>query len=268
MKPLSMIVCVLASLAAAGTSCSSSSGAPGGGSVGDGGSGSNEVTYCCIQAGVDTLEVTVPQSELAAEQAACTKAFGTYSAGPCPAGGYAGCCDQPKTQQTQCYFPSPITSSFQNDCTKGGGTWVAGDAGASDAGTGTDAATGPDAFVGTWLRGGTQTVTCPTGNPNTTTLAGDVIIALGSASGTIALTAPDGCVTSYAVTANVATAASGQTCNTTTEAGVAEAITTTSHTLTLAADGQTMVSDGTATIDKTEADTMCTLTSSGTFTKQ
>ncbi|HTQ44729.1 MAG TPA: hypothetical protein VMI75_18335 [Polyangiaceae bacterium] len=48
----------------------------------------------------------------------------------------------------------------------------------------------------------------------------------------VAVTAPDGCVTNYSVSGNVATAAAGQVCNTTTEAGVAETITVISHTLT------------------------------------
>jgi hypothetical protein len=41
-----------------------------------------------------------------------------------------------------------------------------------------------------------------------------------------------------------------------------------SHTLTLSADGGTLMSTGSSTLDKTATMTMCTLTASGTYTKQ
>jgi hypothetical protein len=85
---------------------------------------------------------------------------------------------------------------------------------------------------------------------NTTTLTGDLAIALDSTSGTITGTAPDGCVTNYSVSGNVASATPGQTCNTTTDAGVAEVITTSSRTLTLSADGSSLAVMGAETIDK------------------
>jgi hypothetical protein len=75
-------------------------------------------------------------------------------------------------------------------------------------------------------------------------------------------------MTSYSITGNVATATAGQSCNITTEAGIAETITVTSRTLTLSADGRTLTSQGSDTIDKTATGVVCTGMSSGTFAKQ
>lgn len=184
--------------------------------------------------------------------------------GPCPAAGYTGCCDKGgASMETDCYFPGPAAAGFQQACTMNGGTWTGGDAGASDGG-----ATGAAAFVGTWTRSGTQTVTCPGSPAMTTNLGGNLVIAAGSSSDTIVGTPPNGCMTTYTVSGNVASAMAGDTCSLTTEAGIAETITTHSHTLTLSADGQSLTTAENATIDKTATMTMCTAVASGTFTKQ
>ncbi len=150
-----------------------------------------------------------------------------------------------------------------------GGAPSRGDSGAvsaPDGGTVDDASGGgPGAFVGTWMRAGTETVTCPSGT-TTTNLTGDLMIQLAAASDTIAGLQPDGCLTIYTVAGDIATAESGQSCYPTTEAGV-EMISVISHTLTLSADGETLMSMGSENIDKTATMTECTSRSSGTYTK-
>jgi hypothetical protein len=193
--------------------------------------------------------------------------MGTYAAAPCPSTGFVGCCDKPSAQQMQCYYPSQNTSLYQSLCASTNGTWVGSDGGVSDAGATDASATGAAAFVGTWARSGTDTLTCPTGAPTTSTIKGDLVITLGTADGTITGTTPDGCATTYTVSGNVATAASGQTCSTTTDAGVAETVTVNSRTLMLSADGTSMDVMGNETVDKTASGVTCTRTGSGTYTK-
>jgi hypothetical protein len=272
MKAWTVMGLVLGATTAAAMACSSSGG---GGGSGDGGaSDAGGVTFSCTQSGIDCIQAVALPGEIPAEQDACAKSFGTFTNGTCPPGDYVGCCDKSSIQEVTCYFPEPIANDFEQMCTSTGGTWVPGDSGApgdggvpGDGGE-LDGAAGPEAFVGTWLRSGTQTVTCPTGNPTTTNITGDLVIALGSASDSIVGTQPDGCMTNYSVTGNVATAMAGQSCNTTTEAGVAEVITVTTRTFTLAADGKSLASTGSDTIDKTATGTVCTQTGSGTYTKQ
>jgi hypothetical protein len=246
--------------AVAAFSCSSKSNGGGGG--GDG------VTFSCTISGVSCIQAIAASSEIPAEQSACTKAGNSFAQAPCPDIAYAGCCNLPAAQEIDCYYPSIAVSVFQSACTKDGGTWMAGDGGVSDAGSNGDAASGPEAFVGTWARSGTETITCPTGNPNQVAITGNLVIALGSASNTITGTTPDGCQTSYTVSGAVASATPNQTCNITTEAGVAEVLTVSSRTFNLSADGQTITAQGNGTLDKTATSTTCTITSSGTYTKQ
>jgi hypothetical protein len=126
---------------------------------------------------------------------------------------------------------------------------------------------GAAAFVGTWARSGSQTVTCP-GGVTINAISGDLLITPGTTVGTIVGMQPDDCLTTYSVSGNVASAAIGQVCNTTTEAGVAETTTVVTHTLTLSADGSTLTSVGDGTLDKTATMTMCTTMGMGTYTKE
>jgi hypothetical protein len=128
-------------------------------------------------------------------------------------------------------------------------------------------ANGASAFVGTWLRSGSQTVTC-SGTVTVNALSGNLVITLGSTAGTIVGTQPDGCVTTYSVNGNVATAAPGQTCDVTFDGGLAEMVTVVSHTLSLSPDGNSLGSMASDKIDKTATMTMCTGTGSNTYTKQ
>jgi hypothetical protein len=260
----SRMFCALAAAAVTVFACSSGGG--GAGSSGDGGSGSSSggsgtVTFSCTVPDLCT-EVVGPPSGMAGELMACNTQNGTFGMG-CSTSGVVGCCNG---IVTQCAYSAAEAMVVQPLCAKNGRTWSAPDGGVANGAEG--GVSGAGAFVGTWARSGTQTVTCPTGNPTTTMLKGALVIALGSASGSITATQPDGCVTNYTVTGNVATAAAGQSCNVTTEAGIAETITVTTHTLTLSADGTTLMSMGTETIDKTATMTMCTAMSSGTYTKQ
>lgn len=59
-------------------------------------------------------------------------------------------------------------SVAQSLCGRTQGTWEMAHAGAVDAG----AVSGATAFVGAWARSGTQTVTCPMGNPTMNAITG------------------------------------------------------------------------------------------------
>jgi hypothetical protein len=126
------------------------------------------------------------------------------------------------------------------------------------------------AFVGSWARSGTLTVTCPTGAPIITTLGNDLVITLGSTTGTIVATTPDGCMDSFTVSGTVATEGGGQTCTTMNDAGVTEDFMQTTHTLTLSADEQSLTEAAAGTVVRTVAGkaATCMETSTGTFTKQ
>jgi hypothetical protein len=257
---------LLASLTAAAlVACSGGGGGPGSGSgsstSGSGGqstSGSvaGGTTFSCTLSGIVCVQIVAPASSMAAEKSAC---MGTFSVGTCPPAGIVACCD--KGVEDDCYFAGTTLSIFQSECK---GTWVTADGGVAidDGG-----ASGAAAFVGTWARSGSQTVTCP-GGVTTNAITGDLVITEGTTAGTIVGTQPDGCVTTYSVSGNVASAAAGQSCNTTTEAGVAETSTVVSHTLTLSADGSTLTSVGDETLDKTATMTMCTTVGMGTYTKE
>jgi hypothetical protein len=210
----------------------------------------------------------VPGDAVSPANTSCTKANGTPGTA-CPTSGLVGCCMFVSAGSANCSYDPTQLSTYMMSCAQAGGTWSSSDGGTSDGGAGSDVgAMGAAAFVGTWTRAGTATLTCPTGNPTTSSLTGNLVIALGSPTTTILGTAPDGCVTNYSVSGNVATAMVGEAYNETTEAGVAETITVVSHTLTLSADGETLTSTGSSIIDKTATMTMCTQTSSGTFAKQ
>jgi hypothetical protein len=125
---------------------------------------------------------------------------------------------------------------------------------------------GVQAFLGTWVRADTTVTTCSSDNSVTTTFGGNVVIAPGSTSGTLAALSPVGCVTSYSVDGNVATAPSGQTCNEAADGGV-QTETLETHTLILSTDGQTIGSASSSSISDPASRTTCTTTSSGTWTK-
>jgi hypothetical protein len=238
--------------------CSSS----GSGSAADASTGAGSYTYSCMQGSDLCTQTTGPDPAQAGEQKACSMLSGTFAVGPCTTAGSLGCCIDATGVEEQCAYSAQEAPVLQGLCNHGK-TWIAPDGGvASEAGV-----TGAAGFVGTWSRSGMQTVSCPTGT-TMSNITGDVVIALGSGSNTIVLTQPDGCMTTYSISGDVATATPGQSCSITTEAGIAETITVTSHTLTLAANGQTLASQGGDTIDKTAAGVTCTGMSSATFTKQ
>ncbi len=132
--------------------------------------------------------------------------------------------------------------------------------------------TGVQAFVGTWVRSGTIVITCP-GQPATTDLlTGNLTIAVSPAGSTslIAAMQPNGCVTDYTVSGNVATEVAGQSCSTTNDAGLQTVLTNRTHTLTLSADGHTITESGQGVLAETENGAIinCPDESSGTFAKQ
>lgn len=258
--PASLMAVALVAACSGGGGGGSSGSGSGGGSGGSGGpSASGSVaggaTFSCTLSGIVCVQIVAPPSAMAAEKSAC---MGTFSVGTCPPAGIVACCD--KGVEEDCYFAGATLSSFQSECK---GSWITPDGGSADDG----GASGAAAFVGTWARSGSQTVTCP-GGTTTNAITGNLVIAAGTMAGTIAATQPDGCATTYSVSGNVASAAAGQTCNTTTEAGVAEVTTVVSHTLTLSADGSTLTSVGNEILDKTATMTMCTTMGMGTYTKE
>lgn len=253
-------------VASAGTALACSSGSGAGGSSGDGGGGSSggsgTATFSCTLGTDLCTEVVAPPSAMAGEQQACSQQMGTFGLGCSPLG-VVGCCSQ--GVETQCVYSASEAMVVQPLCAKQGKTWSTPDGGSS--GGGDAGAGGAGAFIGNWMRSGTQTVTCPSGT-TTNAITGVLMIEIASPPDSIAAVQPDGCVTLYAVAGSVATAApSHQTCMLTTEAGVAETISLTMHTLTLSADGLTLVSMGSETIDKTTTMTVCTAMSSGTYTR-
>lgn len=235
--------------------CSSSSS-----NSGDNSSGT--VTYSCTVGGSQCTQIVGPPSASSGEQQTCSQQRGTFATAPCPTANATACCDNQPGGEAQCYYDSnPFDlATYQSLCSKQGGTWVP-----AEGGTGSG---GASAFVATWARSGSQTVTCPTGNPTTTNITGNLVITLGSSATGIVGTQPDGCATNYTVSGNVATAAAGQSCNVTATGGVAETVTVQTHTLTLSTDGNTLASSSTDTIVKTATNTTCTGTASGTYTKQ
>jgi hypothetical protein len=238
--------------------CSSSGGGASSGNA-DGGTSNGiagAVTFSCTSADLCT-EILAPPSAMAAELQVCNMQMGTFGTG-CSTVGVIGCCVH--GIETQCSYNALEAMVDEELCAKMDGGWSMSDGGS--------VASGAGAFVGTWVRSGTQTVTCPTGAPTTSMITGNLVIALGSTTGAVTGTQPDGCVTNYVVSGNVATAAPGQACNVTTEAGIAETDTVIAHTLTMSADGMTLTSMSSETIDKTATMTMCSAMSSGTYTKQ
>jgi hypothetical protein len=133
-----------------------------------------------------------------------------------------------------------------------------------------DAAMGAPAFVGTWARSGNEALTCGPHELDAS-LDGNLVIALGTAASSIVATQPGGCTTTYTVSGNVASAAAGQSCSVTTEAGIQSVATIITHTLTVSADGSTLAEASSASDVETFADggvENCTLTTSGSFAKQ
>lgn len=261
--------------AGACVSSTSSGGADGGGDgagVGGDGSGSGVVTFSCTAGGLCT-QIDGPPSSQAGEQSACaSQTRSTFAVAPCATANVIACCIHPILvgNEEQCYYAPDYSnpnslSVVQSLCASQHRMWVAADGGTSVADGG--ASVGPASFVGMWARSGTQTVTCPTGSPTMTTVGGNLNITLGTTSNTIVGTQPDGCAVTYTVSGDTATAAAGQTCNVTLDGGAHETITVTSHTLTLSADGTTLTSMSSSSIDKLATGTTCTAMASGTFTK-
>ena len=253
MTMTSRMLCALSAAAAMAFACSSGSSAGSGGDGGGPGGEAGSVTFSCDLAGISCNQIPGPPSIAAAEQRACSTSMGTFGMG-CSTSGVVATCDMGSGGR-QFFYSTMMATLFQPDCR---GTWSMADGGVS----------GAAAFVGTWARTGTQTVTCPTGNPTTNMITGNLVITLGSASDSISGKQPNGCVTNYTVSGNVATAAAGQSCNVTTEAGIAETDTEATHTLTLSADGTTLTSMSSGTLDKTATMTTCTTMASGTYMKQ
>jgi hypothetical protein len=258
----------LAALLAVGGACSSSSAGGGGGDATSGGldgGGSGVVTYSCTGGGLCT-QIDGPPSAMSGEQSACAMQMGTFAVASCAPSGILACCVHAISVGTeqQCYYAPDYSnpnslSVAQSTCASLHRTWTVSDAGAG---------IGPSNFVGTWARTGMQTVTCPTGSPTTTSITGKLVITLGTTSGTIVGTQPDGCAETYTVSGNVATASAGQTCDVMLDGGAKETVTVTSHTLTLSADGLTLMSMSSDTIDKLATATMCTSMGLGTYAKQ
>jgi hypothetical protein len=229
------------------------------------------VTFSCTDGTDLCIQTSGPPSIQAGEMKACAMFPGmTFAMTPCPTAGSLGCCVDADGMQEQCAYSSMELFAVQGFC-KSPQTWagpeggVAPEAGAGDVAA--EAASGVTAFIGTWSRSGTESTVCP-GGTTMSSFTGNLLIGRGLATDTVIGTQPDGCMITYTVSGNVATATPGQSCNITTEGGVAETITVTTHTLTLSADGLTLMAQGSDTIDKTMTMTMCTRTSTGTLTKQ
>jgi hypothetical protein len=286
MKTITFSALAFAALQSVAGACNSSSGGSGGG--GDGGAGggasgggSGTETFSCTGGGL-CVSIDGPPSAQAGEQKACAMMATsmTFTVAPCATANLIACCVQPLLVADQyeklCYYAPDYTNPnslgvVMGLCPKMKGTWVLAGGGTVEGGTvagdAGDASVGPSSFVGTWARSASQTVTCPTGTPTTNTIAGNLVITLGTASDTIVGTTPDGCATTYTVSGDTATASAGESCTVTLDGGAQETITVTSHTLTLGAGGTTISSTSSSTIDKLATGTICTAMSSGTFTK-
>jgi len=116
------------------------------------------------------------------------------------------------------------------------------------------------AFVGTWAdAGGSQTVSCTTGDNETKPTAGNTTIVEGTDSD-IVLTNAGGCNIKYDVEGKVATAVAGQTCPVDTlTAKIVTSI------LTLSGDGKSFTETDTATV--TGPGGSCTISSTSSNTK-
>lgn len=255
-------------MVAAGTLACSSSGSSASNTSDGGGSStsaSGGVIYSCLLASSDLCnQIVGTPGSASAEQSNCVGLLGGTSGSGCPMTGVVGYCDM-GVGGTQYVYSAGEAQVIEGLCPMNNGTWVTVDGGAGDGGGEVGDAGGAAAFIGAWLRSGSQTITCEGGSPSTATFAGTLTITAGSSSRTIVGTQPDGCVTDYTVSGNVATATPGQTCNVTTDAGM-ETDTVVSHTLTLSTDGLTLTSASITTIDETATMTMCTATASGTYT--
>jgi hypothetical protein len=157
----------------------------------------------------------------------------------------------------------------------GGDSGGGGNDGASPGSDGGDAssgeaggATGAAAFVGTWARSGTTTLSCPGSNPQMGMLSGNLVITIGTAAGTIVGTQPNGCMTTYSVTGNVASLTATDVCTSTGPAGGTETLTNTMHTFTLASDGKTFAEASAGMLSVGDAGAPCPYSTMGTFTKQ
>jgi len=261
----------VAAVGAVAAACSSSGsnaagmGADGGGSGSSTGSGG--VIYSCLLSGDDLCnQIVGTPGSASGEQSGCAALGGTTGSG-CPMTGVVGYCDM-GVGGTQYVYSASEAQIVQGLCAMmNNGTWVGVDGGGGVGGDsgGSGDSGGAAAFIGAWLRSGSQTTTCEGGSPTMITFAGTLTITAGSSPDTIIGTQPDGCVTDYTVSDNVATATPGQICNVTTDAGM-EKDTVVSHTLTLSADGATLTSTSTTSIDETATMTMCTATATGTYT--
>jgi hypothetical protein len=157
-----------------------------------------------------------------------------------------------------------LSFGCSSSSTSTGGT-DAGPTGNDGGGTG-GGGTVADGFVGTWTRTGNVTVMCGDQTPTSSTLSGNLVIALGTGSNALVATSPDGCMTKYTISGNTASEDSGQKCMSTN--GTIE---NTQHTLTLSSDKKTLTETSQGTILEPDPDggmMNCTLETMGTFTKQ
>jgi trimeric autotransporter adhesin len=246
----------------------------------DGGTGSSstagsgmEIFSCAL--GDICNQIAGTASSAAAEHNNCVNLVGGTEGSGCPMAGVVGYCDM-GVGGTQYVYSVQEAQVVQGTCSSVDGTWfsvdggagaVDGGAGAVDGGASTTDAGDAAAFVGSWMRSGSQTITCEAGSPKTSTFAGTLTLVLGSSPDTLVGTQPDGCATIYSVSGSVATAMADQTCDLSTDAGM-ETQTVTMHTLTLSADGTSLMSASTTTIDETPTMTTCTAVASGTYTKE
>jgi hypothetical protein len=124
----------------------------------------------------------------------------------------------------------------------------------------------PNDFVGTWARSTGGNIDCTDGATGEPSLSGNLVITLGGSGNQIVGTQPDGCQTTYTVTANTAAALPGQSCSATLPDGSSGTLTNQSHTLTLATNLTTIdESSSGSEVSSTES---CTATYSGIFTLQ
>lgn len=134
------------------------------------------------------------------------------------------------------------------------------------------AASGPGAFVGTWTQALAFLETCPGGKTYQESLAGNVVITLGTGASSLLATQYNGCTETYAVSGSVATSTGGQPCSEATDAGVVlSVITTVTSTLTVSSDGTTLTEAATDSVSQTLPDggtESCTATLTGPIYKQ
>jgi hypothetical protein len=230
-------------------------------------------SYCLSGQECDIYMYTGSEAQVSAsaEQKTCSSEGATIVTS-CPTAGLVGCClinQGPSLNTNECMYTG-TASVDEAMCTSNGDTWSTTPGGEETDGSasgGPDGSTGLGAWVGTWARTGTETVTCGSAAPTMDTLGGDVVIALGTSSGTITLKQSNGCTFVFTVSGDVASVVAGQTCTEApNDAGVTNTITEGMHTLTLSADGTTITSVDSNTEQKSNSQTVCTVTATATLT--